>query len=74
MKTPETVSELYALLDDRYRQIDDCTEISGEIKKEAHGYDKRLVSLEFQQKVNNWLTAAIASGIIALVIKAYITI
>lgn len=74
MNVPQTMPELISVLDDRYRRIDDCTDISGGIKQEAHDYDKRLVALEFQQKVNNWLTAAIASGIIALVIKAYINI
>ena len=33
--------------------------------------DARLAVIEYQQKVNNWLTAAIASGIVALVIKTY---
>ena len=33
--------------------------------------DARLAVIEYQQKLNNWLTAAIASGIVALVIKTY---
>lgn len=74
MDVPQTIPELLSILDDRYRKIDECTEISGEIKQESHSLDKRLVALEFQQKVNNWLTAAIASGIIALVIKAYLNV
>lgn len=36
-----------------------------------HSDDKRLAVIEQQQKVNNWLTLLIASGIVALVIKVF---
>ena len=34
--------------------------------------DKRIELLVRQQTINNWLTGAIASGIIALLIKVFI--
>ena len=33
--------------------------------------DKRLALLEMRLKINNWLSLAIASGIVALVIKIF---
>ena len=32
----------------------------------------RFAVLEYQQKLNNWLTGAICGGIIALLIKVYL--
>ena len=34
--------------------------------------DKRLTILEHGQKINNWLTGAIAAGIVSLVIKIFL--
>lgn len=33
--------------------------------------DKRLALLEMRLKINNWLSLAIASGIVALVVKIF---
>ena len=62
----------FVILDMRYKKLEDCEkdmELSSSI---VHELDKRLAVIEHAQKVNNWLTGAIAAGIIALVIKVFI--
>lgn len=51
---------------------------SSEIKEQLNRHekrlsedDKRLALLEMRLKINNWLSLAIASGIVALVIKIF---
>ena len=61
-----------AMLDMRYKRLDDCDREMAAAQREHHDLDKRLAVIENAMKVNNWLTAAIASGIIALVIKVFI--
>lgn len=56
----------------RYKRLDDCDREMKAAESEQHNLDKRLSVIEAQQKLNNWLTAAIAGGIIALVIKVFI--
>lgn len=56
----------------RYKRLDDCDREMKAAESEHHNLDKRLSVIEAQQKVNNWLTAAIAGGIIALVIKVFV--
>lgn len=53
-------------------QIDDCNDRQGEINKKLANDDKRIELLIHQQTINNWLTGAIASGIIALLIKVFL--
>lgn len=53
-------------------QIDDCNDRQVEINKKLANDDKRIELLIHQQKINNWLTGAIASGIVALLIKVFI--
>ena len=60
------------ILDHRYKRLTDCDREMDEAQREHHDLDKRLAVIENAMKVNNWLTAAIASGIIALVIKVFI--
>ena len=62
----------FAVLDMRYKRVDDCDREMKQATTEYHGLDKRLSVIEHAQKVNNWLTAAIAGGIIALVIKVFL--
>lgn len=62
----------FAILDMRYKRIDDCEKEMNDANRQHHDLDKRLAVIEHAQKVNNWLTAAIAGGIIALVIKVFI--
>lgn len=55
----------------RYKRLDDCEKDMNSANKFSFELDKRLAVIEHAQKVNNWLTAAIAGGIIALVIKVF---
>lgn len=67
---------LVKYFDDRYNEkfvhVDDCNEIQERVNKKFANDDKRIELLIHQQKINNWLTGAIASGIIALLIKVFI--
>lgn len=58
--------------DGRYRKIYDCDDIAEAIDKKVSKDNVRLAVIEQQQKVNNWLTLAIAGGIITLVIKVFV--
>ena len=64
--------EDYAMLDLRYKLRAECEAEMKQAENEHHDLDKRLSVIETQQKINNWLTAAIAGGIIALVIKVFL--
>lgn len=63
----EDISRLKEIFVTRQECDSDMKAVSDKISKT----DARLAVIEYQQKVNNWLTAAIASGIVALVIKTY---
>lgn len=62
----------FQILDMRYKKLDDCDREMKEAQLVHSDLDKRLSVIENAQKVNNWLTAAIATGIIALVIKVFV--
>ena len=54
--------------------IPECSEIKEQLNKHEKRLsedDKRLALLEMRLKINNWLSLAIASGIVALVIKIF---
>lgn len=72
MVTHEDITELKKVFDDRYVLQSDCSEIQENVNKKFANDDKRIDLLINQQKINNWLTLAIASGIIALVIKVFL--
>ena len=79
MITHEDVMELKKVFDDRYVTQDTCNERQGNINKKFANDDKRIDILirqqelnNKQQKLNNWLTSAIAAGIITLVIKIFL--
>lgn len=67
----EDRQELTEYFDGRYVQRSDCTVKMDSVSKKQHSDDKRLAVIEYQQKINNWLTAAIAAGIVSLVIKVF---
>lgn len=69
--TKEEIAELQERFDARYVKRSDCDVRHDDISGKLAFDDKRLAVIEYQQKVNNWLTAAIAGGIIALVIKVF---
>ena len=70
--THEDITELKKVFDDRYVRIEDCNERQEQINKRFANDDKRIDLLINQQKINNWLTLAIAGGIISLVIKVFL--
>lgn len=67
----EDFTELTERFDARYVKREDCDDKHADINGKLSHDDKRLAVIEYQQKINNWLTAAIAGGIIALVIKVF---
>ena len=59
-------------LDEIYVRKDDCNNIQNAVDKKLSNDSTRFAGIEYQQKVNNWLTTAIAGGIVALVIKVFL--
>ena len=59
-------------LDEIYVRKDDCQDIQCAVEKKLAKDSTRFAVLEYQQKLNNWLTAAICGGIIALLIKVFL--
>lgn len=72
MITHEDIMELKKEFDDRYVLQSDCSETQKKINNKFANDDKRIELLVRQQTINNWLTGAIASGIIALLIKVFL--
>lgn len=75
----DDVMELKKVFDDRYVMQENCNERQENINKKLANDDKRIDILILeqkqnnkQQKINNWLTTAIAAGIISLVIKVFL--
>ena len=71
MISREDRDELQEHFDGRYVKKEDCDERTDDVTKKLHSDDKRLAVIELQVKINTWLTTAIASGIVALVIKEF---
>lgn len=65
-------NQLQDHFDGRYVKIDDCDQRVDKFEKSLNKDNVRLAVIEQQQRVNNWLTLAIAGGIIALVIKVFL--
>ena len=63
---------IYGLCDERYVKKDDCDTRMSESDKIIQAEDRRLAVIETRLNLNNWLTGAIAAGIIALVIKVFL--
>ena len=61
-----------ARLDEIYVRKDDCQDMQSEVEKKLAKDSTRFAVLEYQQKLNNWLTGAICGGIVALLIKVYL--
>ena len=72
MITHEDITELKNVFDDRYVMIEDCKETQEKVNSKFSNDDKRIELLINQQKINNWLTLAIAGGIISLVVKVFL--
>lgn len=65
-------AQLQDHFDGRYVKLDDCETITNSFEKSINKDNVRLAVIEQQQKINNWLTLGIASGIVALVIKVFL--
>lgn len=65
-------AQLQDHFDGRYVKLDDCDTITNSFEKSINKDNVRLAVIEQQQKINNWLTLGIASGIVALVIKVFL--
>ena len=59
-------------LDEIYVRKDDWNNIQNAVDKTLSNDSTRFAALEYQPKVNNRLTTAIAGGIVALVIKVFL--
>ena len=70
--THEDIQELKKVFDDRYVMQADCDATQAQMNKKFANDDKRIELIIHQQAINNWLTGAIASGIIALLIKVFL--
>ena len=70
--THEDITELKKVFDERYVLQSDCDSTQQKLYGKLSNDDKRIALLVQQQKINNWLTTAIAGGIIALVIKVFL--
>lgn len=73
--THEDMQEIKKILDDRYVQITDCDTTQGEMNKKFANDDKRIDRMMYLQEdtntkltKNNWLTTAILTVIIGIVI------
>lgn len=66
------VRDLIDRFDVRYVKRSECEENRVVINSGINSNDKRLTVIETQQKLIIFLTSAIASGIVALVIKIYL--
>lgn len=58
--------------DGRYVKLEDCDKKTADFEKSLNNDNVRLAIIEQQQKINNWLTLAIAGGIVTLVIKVFL--
>ena len=65
-------NEDFERLDEVYVRKDHCTETQKDIDKKLSNDNARFAILEYQQRLNNWLTTGICGGIIALLIKVFV--
>ena len=71
MMDEKEVKDLQDRFDMRYVRKAECEDNRAVLQGGLHDEDKRLAVIEQQQKINNWLTLLIASGIVSLVIKVF---
>ena len=72
MISHDDITELKRVFDERYVRHTTCAEKQEEVNKKFSNDNTRIALLISQQKINNWLTLAIAGGIVALVVKVYL--
>lgn len=67
----DDITELKRVFDERYVMQRVCAEKQEEVNKKFSNDNTRIELLINSLKLNNWLTSAIAGGIITLVIKSF---
>lgn len=72
MLEDQDMDKLEKYFDRVYKRRDECTTDMESIKKGQTDVYIKIAAIETSQKFNNWLTAAVAGGIIALVIKIFL--
>ena len=74
--TVEQLDYLDKHFDDRYNEefvhVKDCDAVQTEMNKRFSSDDKKLAVLDLKMTACLWLMGLIASGLVALVIKAYL--
>ena len=70
--THEDIQTLKAEFDDRYVLQSDCDNVQTEMNVKFSRDDKKLAVLDLKMTACLWLMGLIASGLVALVIKAYL--
>ena len=74
--TVEQLDYLDKHFDDRYNEefvhVKDCDNVQTEMNKRFSRDDKKLAVLDLKMTACLWLMGLIASGLVALVIKAYL--
>ena len=58
--------------DGRYVRRAECDSTTRGVERKLSEDDKRLAVIELQMRINNWLSLAIAGGVIALVIRIFL--
>ena len=70
--THEDITELKKVFDDRYVLQSDCDNVQKNMNDKFSRDDKKLAVLDLKMTASLWLIGIIASGIVALVIRAYL--
>lgn len=64
-------NQLQDHFDGRYVKIEDCDKMTNKFEKNLNKDNVRLAVIEQQNKLMLWILAAIASGVIAMLIKMF---
>ena len=67
----EIQEQLQDHFDGRYVKIEDCDQMTDKFLKNLNKDNVRLAVIEQQNKLMLWILAAIASGVIAMLIKMF---
>lgn len=70
--THEDIQVLKQEFDERYVLQSDCDNVQREMNNKFSRDDKKLAVLDLKMTACLWLMGLIASGLVALVIKAYL--
>ena len=71
-ETPKDLRDLEDHFNGIYKRRDECTNDMNAFREDQTQIRLDIAQLQTSQKFNNWLTAAVAGGIIALVLKIFL--